>query len=352
MSDSHRRDRGALIAFGISLLAVVLIAGITSWSDPKESGGGQQQQETHGASEQPPTPSSGSIVEPDGTPDLEKPCDPGKDNRNSDLCAQWKAADAAERGAYWTQGAFWVGFVGLMLGLGTLGAAVAAARYAKAAADHTEAGVNEANRAASAAEAAVAEATKANTITASAYITEQRPWIEVDLEVTHIAFKDTGLEVRTRVKLSNRGKTPAIHVQARQHFDVLDRPYEGVMRRQVFRLSKIDKGNIDPLAATYRALLPGKTDCDDMLTVWHGKPRQGQWMDGTIDGGTASALTLMFRVAVAYQSMSSDEWLSTYQWFEIFEKTADGFKIIDPRNGDLAESQILVRVADGGTYIK
>ena len=30
-----------------------------------------------------------------------RPCDKGVDNRNSDLCAQWKAADAASRAAFW-----------------------------------------------------------------------------------------------------------------------------------------------------------------------------------------------------------------------------------------------------------
>lgn len=35
------------------------------------------------------------------------PCGKGQNDRNSDLCAQWKAADAANDAAYWTQGAFW-----------------------------------------------------------------------------------------------------------------------------------------------------------------------------------------------------------------------------------------------------
>lgn len=39
------------------------------------------------------------------------PCEPPMDLRTSDLCAQWKAADAARDGANWTIGAFIVGTV-------------------------------------------------------------------------------------------------------------------------------------------------------------------------------------------------------------------------------------------------
>ncbi|MBM6576326.1 hypothetical protein KCP91_08070 [Microvirga sp. SRT01] len=62
-----------------------------------------------------------------------KPCKAGQDNRASDLCAQWKAADAAELSAVWTRNTFWVGLLGSVIAFVTLMAAVAAALYAKAA---------------------------------------------------------------------------------------------------------------------------------------------------------------------------------------------------------------------------
>ncbi len=69
------------------------------------------------------------------SPNKDAGCNPGEDNRQSDLCAQWKAADAAYESARWTRATFWLGFVGLFLGLGTLIAAALAALYAKKTAD-------------------------------------------------------------------------------------------------------------------------------------------------------------------------------------------------------------------------
>lgn len=59
-----------------------------------------------------------------------KPCPKGEDNRRSDLCAQWKAADAAAEGALWTERTFYLGLGGLAVALLTLGAAAAAAYFA------------------------------------------------------------------------------------------------------------------------------------------------------------------------------------------------------------------------------
>lgn len=142
----------------MTLAAIVLLAAIGAWSPPKESGGGQQQQEAQNTTANPETPGSGAVVEADSASDLEKACAPGQENRNSDLCAQWKAADAAEKSAYWTQGTFFISIGGLVLTIGTLGAAVAAARYAKQAALHTQAGAVHAKRSADAAIAATAVA--------------------------------------------------------------------------------------------------------------------------------------------------------------------------------------------------
>ncbi len=69
------------------------------------------------------------------TPRIDRPCAQGEDDRYSDLCAQWKAADAAKESANWTRRAFWLGVLGVIVGGLTLGAAAAAALYAKAAAD-------------------------------------------------------------------------------------------------------------------------------------------------------------------------------------------------------------------------
>jgi hypothetical protein len=50
----------------------------------------------------------------------ERPCEPGQDNRQSELCAQWKAADAATDAAYWAWASFWLGLAGTVGLIATL----------------------------------------------------------------------------------------------------------------------------------------------------------------------------------------------------------------------------------------
>jgi hypothetical protein len=94
-----------------------------------------------------PTPSNPTAPEkPIATPP-DTGCKQGEDKRGSDLCAQWKAADAAADGAYWSWGQLWIGAVGLILGAVTMTAAIAAAFFAKSAADHTKRGADVAENA-------------------------------------------------------------------------------------------------------------------------------------------------------------------------------------------------------------
>lgn len=55
---------------------------------------------------------------------LNRPCQPGADERTSDLCAQWKAADAAYDAAWWAKFSGWFGGLGLVLTLGAVGVAL------------------------------------------------------------------------------------------------------------------------------------------------------------------------------------------------------------------------------------
>lgn len=67
--------------------------------------------------------------------DLNQPCEQGEDNRSSDLCAQWKAADAARSSA---DAAWLFGALGSLIGALTLAAAAAAAIWARKAANETQ----------------------------------------------------------------------------------------------------------------------------------------------------------------------------------------------------------------------
>lgn len=121
--------RGLVLAFGLILTAA---------SQPPKV---DRQQPTNSAPakvERSLEDMSASLREANKTSDLEQPCEEGDNKRSSDLCAQWKAADAAEKGA----GAAWLfGALGTLIGAFTLAAASAAAYFAKKAADHTKEGV-------------------------------------------------------------------------------------------------------------------------------------------------------------------------------------------------------------------
>lgn len=57
------------------------------------------------------TVQTSEVAKPEKPDPKDAPCDPPKDVRTSDLCAQWKAADAADRAALWTIVSFVVGTI-------------------------------------------------------------------------------------------------------------------------------------------------------------------------------------------------------------------------------------------------
>lgn len=116
----------------LSICAVVLalgLGGLQQADQPGQSDGREAARDTQAV---PPV-----VPPPQPSADIEDPgCERGQDNRASDLCAQWKAADAARSSA---NAAWWLGFLGLCIGIATLWAASRAAHWAKEAAKHTEA---------------------------------------------------------------------------------------------------------------------------------------------------------------------------------------------------------------------
>jgi hypothetical protein len=85
-----------------------------------------------------PTKANEVTPESEATNTPDTGCNQGEDNRHSDLCAQWKAADAAFDAAKWAWLQFISGIIGIALGAGTLFAAIAAAFYARHAAQETK----------------------------------------------------------------------------------------------------------------------------------------------------------------------------------------------------------------------
>ncbi|MCC6829531.1 MAG: hypothetical protein IT550_15010, partial [Novosphingobium sp.] len=131
-------------------------------------------------------------VEPDITT---TPCRSGEDHRESDLCAQWKAADAAKIAAV---AAWIIGGLGVLVGGATLVAAIQAAKYAKKAADHTEIG----------AKAAIDSAKE--TATANKIARElARPWITIGCKLTRCQIYNGTLLIDGEILFKNIGDTPA-----------------------------------------------------------------------------------------------------------------------------------------------
>jgi hypothetical protein len=108
-----------------------------------------------------------------------------------------RAAQAAEAGAVASAAQARIEAWSSAIGLLTLLAAVAAAWFAKKAANHTESGAKEAKRSADLA------------------LTAQRPW--VDLEITEISMSSSKEEFTPDIslELKNLGDTPALNVQCR-----------------------------------------------------------------------------------------------------------------------------------------
>lgn len=151
-----------------------------------------------------------SVENSEAPSEVMQPCPRGTDNRSSDICAQWKAADSAHDAAWWGGATFYVGLVGLLLGAITMGAAIAAALYAKRAAVATERAAEIAKLAAAGADQALEIATR-NADAAVSLVQNQIALERGRLVVGHTDCKySLSREVDLHLAVSNFGKTPVI----------------------------------------------------------------------------------------------------------------------------------------------
>ena len=194
----------ALLAAGIAVLQ----------ADPAISRGTQDQ--AKGSSTQEPPPQAAATAPPpiSAGPKIDSGCLRGVDKRESDLCAQWKAADSASNAARWGWWQLIIGGVGLILGAITMGAAIAAAIYAKRAARATEKTVEiSESGAAGAAETLKIAERNANAAAAQVRVSEEtakrqlRAYVGIErvfVENIHIGGVPTA-----NLHLKNFGRTPA-----------------------------------------------------------------------------------------------------------------------------------------------
>lgn len=157
-----------------------------------------------------------SLREVNKPSDLDQPCEQGEDQRASDLCAQWKAADAASSAA----SATWLfGALGTLIGGLTLGAAAAAAYFARKAAVETEKGAN-------AALEAVKETREANKIAERNAQRGMRPYLWPEAAWFDI---DENEAITAHVHIKNYGQTPAINSRGWIHTWIAPYPLEDAL---------------------------------------------------------------------------------------------------------------------------
>lgn len=110
------------------------------------------------------------------------PCGPEQYESRDDLCAQWKAADAASSSASWSWWQMMIAGGGLLVGIVTMGAAIAAAIFARKAAVETE-------KSASAALDAVTETREANKIARQTGEAQVRCYLSIQNVQVSLSFK-------------------------------------------------------------------------------------------------------------------------------------------------------------------
>ena len=204
--------------------------------------------------------------------EYQKKCEPGEENRASDLCAQWKAADAAKSAA---QAAWWIGIVGSLIGAFTLAAAWAAARYAKLAADHTKTGAD-------AAEGSLA-------VQREAVALQLRPYVMFFNAEKSEPKKPFTNKSSFPISFKNFGQTPAYKVILRQGCMFRPKPVG-------FEEVPLHGMEIEPVGT----LGPGGESGHDIFVDWLDRARLAKVRSGAL------VLLLRFRVEYVLKSGESD----------------------------------------------
>lgn len=205
-----------------SALALAFLAGASSHPIEQPKAKESAAQSERAQSRQ---PNSANVPSPVQQVRLKRPpCGPDQYGSNDDLCAQWKAADAAVDAATWSWWQMMIAAGGLLVGAVTMAAAIAAAIFAKKAAVETE-------KSATAALDSVAETREANRIARQTGEAQVRCYLSIqDVQVSlslkpetksitpsepHDPNKKDPIYPNIFFKVHNHGNSPARHVSFR-----------------------------------------------------------------------------------------------------------------------------------------
>lgn len=218
---------------------------------------------------------------------LPAPCPRGRDgDRRYDLCAQWKAADAAAEATVWAGWSVAIAGFGAFVALATLIAAGFAAKYAREAAHYTKLGAAEAERSASAAVDGIGLSYAAISQSSKQFLTANRPWLAIEnvkFKYAENPHRDTPSAIVgvASYDLVNYGNMPALAVDSLAqlaYWDSIDGPpaidVASLLARASHRGSVIfpserrAKGRLDGHGAMGLGFADGRTGFSGGLRVY------------------------------------------------------------------------------------
>ena len=136
--------------------------------------------------------------------EYQRPCGQGDDNRNSDLCAQWKAAEGASEAAYWARWQVWLALAGTIGLFVTIYYTRKALLLAVESAADADAALSIATRNADAAQQQVE-------VSRQVAYDEIRPWVKLRTLGESLRFLHSGEAAASlQFELENVGASPAV----------------------------------------------------------------------------------------------------------------------------------------------
>lgn len=204
----------------LSVCALVVAVCLAGTSQPANKASRQEQADPASAvSARAPS----LAIPPHSHPEMEDlGCERGQNDRGSDLCAQWKAADAARASA---DAAWLLGVLGLGIGGLTLLAASRAAHWAKAAATETK---------------------RSADIATNAYVADTRAWLAIKTATVGRCIVDRGGDGATLITpyitawVENYGNGPAINCTLEVAWKRPDDPWSRVQDMPYLRAVNFD----------------------------------------------------------------------------------------------------------------
>lgn len=264
-----RGDRGILAAF-----AGLILIGAAPQQSGKGAGEKAHSQPEPGQRAPAIALSSSKAVEEFDSPVLTKPCQPYQDNRDSDLCAQWKAADAAYNAAWWAMIATAVaafGIIGLYWQI----------KLTREAVQDT------------------GSATKAMHDSNDIAKAAQRPWLSIDIEPKAFEREGAALRCEIDIHVKNHGQSVAKNycLFFRLKYTPAGEPREVDQIWEEFEAKKV---------SNRRVVIPGDTE-----TFRHWQYDAFDHLEWNNDPGPAVGhVAALFVVSAFYQSdLTGDQWL-------------------------------------------